>query len=81
MRSRPSHVVSRVGITISMQTDIRYNPHRVYRLIGRDLYSAPAKIALTPQEFTLEEPDLIGMHQTMQNWRVIVQEGKICLES
>jgi hypothetical protein len=79
-RPRASRVVKRAGMTTSIQTDIRYNPNRVYRLVGRDLYSAPAKLALTQQEFNLEEPGLIGTHQTVQNRRVIVREGNICLE-
>ena len=34
-------IVKRAGMTTSIQTDIPYNPNRIYRLVGRDLYSAP----------------------------------------
>jgi len=64
-----------------IRTGISHNYHRVYRLIGRDLYSAPINKPLKEQEYTLDKPNAIGTYQTVQPWRVIVREGEVCLES
>ncbi len=64
-----------------IRTGISHNYRRVYRLIGRDLHSAPANKSLDEQEYALDKPHAIGTHQTVQPWRVVVREGEVCLES
>ena len=63
-----------------IHTGVSHNHRQVYRLIGRDLYSAPINKPLKEQEYTLDKPAVIEAHQTVQSWRVVLREGEVCLE-
>lgn len=61
------------------RTGVRYDHRRVYRLIGPDLYSAPADRPLGEQAYTVEAPAVLEDGQAEADWRVIVREGEVCL--
>ena len=61
-------------------TNVRHNTRCVYRLIARDLYSAPTNRPLAEQEYTLEKANVLDESQAQTPWRVMVRNGEVCLE-
>ncbi len=64
-----------------IKTGIRYDRRRAYRLIGRDLYSAPQKQLLYRQAYILEKAGIIAGKHALYNWNIVVQRGIVCLDN
>jgi hypothetical protein len=62
-----------------VNTGVRYNNRRVYRLIGRTLYSAPTDKPLEQQEYTVEKSDMAEAPPADATWQVMVRDGEVCL--
>lgn len=71
----------RIGGRALVQTGIVHRQRRVYRMIGRDLYSAPLHVPFSEQVYTLERSDVLEARQTGMPWQVVVRDGEVCLES
>ena len=59
-----------------VRTGIRHNYRYVYRLIGRDLFSADMRLALADQEYVLVSRNVAPDEG---NWRVIIRDAEVCL--
>lgn len=64
-----------------IKTGIRYDRKRAYRLIGRDLYSAPQEQLLYRQAYILEKAGVIAGKHALYHWNIIVQRGIVCLDN
>ncbi len=64
-----------------LTTDIRYNCRRVYRLIGRSLYSAPAEMAIARHAYMIEQTNILADCYPGYGWQIVVHRGKICLDN
>lgn len=73
--------VERVGMRVFIRTQVPYSQRRVYRLIGRDLYSAPLGAPLAEQTYTLIRSNVIDARLAREKWRVVVRDREVCLES
>lgn len=60
-------------------TGVRHNPRLVYRLIGRELYSASREKLLHEQAYTLVKA-VLPMDEIPTEWRVILRGGEVCLQ-
>ena len=62
-----------------VNTEVRFDRRRIYRLIGHDLYSASADEPLEEQEYAVEKPGVIKGDAVGKDWQVIVRDGEVCL--
>lgn len=63
-----------------IDTGVRHSHRRIYRLIGRDLYSTQAGGPLGEQEYVVVRQGVLGEGQEAEQWRVVVHEGRVCLD-
>jgi hypothetical protein len=63
-----------------IRTGIQHNHRCIYRLIGRDLYSAHINRPIEEQSYTLEKANVVADDQVDQGWRVVVRGGEVSLE-
>lgn len=73
--------VERVGMHAFIRTQVPYSPRRVYRLIGGNLYSASLGAPLGEQTYTLVRANVVDARLATENWRVVVRDREVCLES
>jgi hypothetical protein len=66
---------------VLINTEVKYNYRRVYRLIGRHLYSArTVGVPLDLQEYVLERPDVVEPELADADWQVEVRSGRVYLK-
>lgn len=68
------------GSQLRIETGVRYNHRKIYRLIGDDLYSAAVNKPLKQQVYVLEKAGVVGDEQKKRTWRVVVRAGMVWLE-
>jgi hypothetical protein len=61
-------------------TDVRYVRQRVYRVIGRDLYSTPTNQPFDRQEYELEKQGVIVEGIDPRTVHLVIREGMVWLE-
>jgi hypothetical protein len=63
-----------------VRTGVHHNHRRVYRVVGRDLYSALVDRPLREQAFTVEKAGVLAENGREDGWHVVVRDGEVCLE-
>ena len=66
---------------MSIDTSVRYNHRRVYRIIGSDLFSAAINKPVNEQEYKLEKLAVLTNQEAQSTWRISIRDGKVWLEN
>ena len=66
---------------MEIDTAIKFNHKKVYRIIDRSLYSAKTGQPLDAQEYQMEIENVIEENLIQLSWRVVIKNGLVCLEA
>lgn len=69
------------GEIMRIETGVKFNYKRTYRLIGRNLYSVAKDKPLDQQIYELEKADVIEASQEGMHWKIIIKDGHVNIEA